>query len=218
MREIDLYIPVKTYLESQGYKVKGEIGAADVVAHRNDSLVIVELKLNFSLTLIYQGIERLRVTDAVYLCVPRPKRWKTLQKNIRLCRRLGLGFLTVHRGLVNAHTDPGFYVPHKSKPRQNALLKEFAARQGDPSQGGTQGKIITAYRQDALRIANYLAAQGASKGATVAQATSITKATTIMRTNHYGWFEKVTTGVYQLSQKGRDAASYTNLQAPSKNI
>ncbi len=218
MREIDLYIPVKTYLESQGYKVKGEIGAADVVAHRNDSLVIVELKLNFSLTLIYQGIERLRVTDAVYLCVPRPKRWKTLQKNIRLCRRLGLGFLTVHRGLVNAHTDPGFYVPQKSKPRQNALLKEFAARQGDPSQGGTQGKIITAYRQDALRIANYLAAQGASKGATVAQATSITKATTIMRTNHYGWFEKVTTGVYQLSQKGRDAASYTNLQAPSKNI
>ena len=35
MREQDLYAPVKALLTRQGYEVKGEVGAADVVAvHR----------------------------------------------------------------------------------------------------------------------------------------------------------------------------------------
>lgn len=33
-REQDLYAPVKALLEAQGYEVKGEVGAADVVAIR----------------------------------------------------------------------------------------------------------------------------------------------------------------------------------------
>lgn len=33
-RETDLYLPVKAFLEGQGYVVKAEVGAADVVAVR----------------------------------------------------------------------------------------------------------------------------------------------------------------------------------------
>ena len=33
-REQDLYAPVKALLEAQGYEVKGEVGAADVVGIR----------------------------------------------------------------------------------------------------------------------------------------------------------------------------------------
>ena len=32
MREADLYAPVKTYLEAQGYQVKAEVGDCDLLA------------------------------------------------------------------------------------------------------------------------------------------------------------------------------------------
>jgi hypothetical protein len=64
---------------------------------------------------------------------------------------------------------------------------------------------ITAYRQDALRLAVHLYEAGATKGADAAAATGVTHATRMMRDNHYGWFEKVDTGVYGLSPKGASA-------------
>ena len=51
-RETDLYLPIKSFLEDQGYVVKSEVGAADVVAIRGaEPPVVVELKLGFSLAL-----------------------------------------------------------------------------------------------------------------------------------------------------------------------
>ena len=69
-RETDLYPAVKTFLEGQGYVVKSEVGAADVVAIRGgEPPVIVELKLGFSLTLVHQCVARLGVSDDVYMAV-----------------------------------------------------------------------------------------------------------------------------------------------------
>ena len=99
MREADLYPPIKSYLEAQGYTVKAEIGACDVMALRGaEPPVIVELKTSFSLALIFQGIERQTLADAVYIAVPvsSEKGWKLRYKDItRLCRRLGLGAVHV---------------------------------------------------------------------------------------------------------------------------
>ena len=69
-RETDLYGPVKSFLEGQGYVVKSEVAAADVVAVRGgEPPLIVELKLGFSLTLVHQCIARLAVSDEVYMAV-----------------------------------------------------------------------------------------------------------------------------------------------------
>ena len=71
-QETQLYAPVKALLEGQGYEVKGEVGCADVVAVNHDGdTVIVELKKGFSLSLFHQAVERQRITDAVYVAVPR---------------------------------------------------------------------------------------------------------------------------------------------------
>jgi len=78
-READLYAPVKAYLQRQGYDVKGEVGSADVVGRRGKDVVIVELKLKFSLALFHQGIERLAVTDEVYVAVPAGGKDKALR-------------------------------------------------------------------------------------------------------------------------------------------
>lgn len=212
--ETDLYLPIKAYLGKQGYEVKSEIESADVVACRgDDDPVIVELKAGFSLALLHQAIARLALTDTVYVAVPRQTgraRWKALQANIKLCRRLGLGVMTVRLsdGLVEVHADPKPYAPRKSPRRKAALLREFQSRRGDPNIGGsTRRTIVTAYRQDATACAVHLAQAGASKGADVARETGVARATSILRDNHYGWFYRVVRGVYDLTEVGRGAVS-----------
>ena len=206
-RETDLYPPLKAFLEAQGYTVKGEIGAADLVACRGgEDPVIVEMKLGFSLALFHQAIARLAVTDLVYVAVPRPKGRKALKQNLSLCRRLGLGLLTVRDrdGLVEVHADPVPFTPRKSKTRRARLLREFQRRIGDPNDGGaTRHGLVTGYRQDALRCATYLAEYGRSKGAAVAKDTGVASATRILSDNHYGWFERLDRGVYGLTAQGR---------------
>lgn len=213
-RETDLYPPVKAFLEEQGYVVKSEVGAADVVAVRGgEEPVIVELKLGFSLTLVHQCVARLKVSDDVYMAVARGKGkrfLKACKDMTTLCRRLGLGLMTVRLkdGLVQVHCDPGAYAPRKNTKRQGQLLREFARRQGDPNNGGqTRSGLITAYRQDALKLALYLFEIGASKGADVARETGVPRATTMMRDDHYGWFEKVEKGIYGLSPLGAEAVA-----------
>ena len=213
-REQDLYPPIKALLERQGYTVKGEVGAADIVAVRDgDDPVIVELKLRFSLALFHQAITRLRITDQVYIGVCKPKgrtARRALKDNLALCRRLGLGLITVRtNGTVEVQCDPGPYAPRKDKVKTARLLREFDRLEGDPNAGGaTRYGIVTAYRQDALKCAAHLAENGACKGAEVAAATGVTGATRLMRDNHYGWFDKVEKGVYCLSGEGQEGLKH----------
>jgi hypothetical protein len=209
LRETDLYPPVKAWLEAQGFEVKSEVGAVDVMARRSDEdPVIVELKTGFTLKLLQQAVARQSVSDWVYVAVPRwsgKAAWRMFKGNVGLCKRLGIGVLSVRieDGHVQVHCDPAEFRPRKSKPRKGALLKEFDRRRGDPNAGGTRGAITTAYKQESLRCAAYLVEHGASKGADVARGAEVVQATRIMRDNHLGWFEKVVKGVYDLSPDGR---------------
>ena len=222
-RETDLYGPVKAYLEGQGFEVKAEVGAADVVACRpEEDPLIVELKTGFSLTLFHQAVQRQAVSEAVYLAVPRGRGRgfaKSLRNNVGLARRLGLGVITVRLsdGFVEVHCDPAPFRPRPSKARRGRLLREFARRVGDPNKGGAERRsIVTAYRQDALRCAALLAEQGPTKGAEVAAATGVARATKLMAADHYGWFERVRTGVYALTPKGEEALIAYAFALPAK--
>lgn len=211
VREADLYLPLKTYLEAQGYEVKAEIGDCDLMARRGDEdPVIIEMKLTFSLALVMQGVARQALFDQVYLAVPASSErgWKLRYKDItRLCRRLGLGLLAVKfakRGpVVEAHLDPAPYAPRKNAQRRGRLLKEFERRVGDPNEGGIGGiKKVTSYRQDAIRLARCLSADGPAAPAALKTATGIDRARAILSDDHYGWFERISRGVYGLTPKG----------------
>lgn len=209
--ESDLYQPVKTFLEAQGYAVKAEIGPCDILAIRGEEEpVVVELKLSFSLALVMQGVARQALFDQVYLAVPASgaRGWRLRYKDItRLCRRLGLGLLAVRfengAPTVEAHLDPGPYAARRNAARRGRLLREFQRRTGDPNRGGTTGeKRVTAYRQDALRLAAHLAAAGPTKAAIAAKETGVASAGVIFRADHYGWFERTERGVYRLTAAG----------------
>lgn len=215
IRETDLYAPVKRLLEGQGYEVKGEVGAADVVACRSsEDPVIVELKTGFSLSLFHQAVERQAISDVVYVAVPRGSGrafQRSLASNITLCRRLGVGLMLIRLkdGFVEVKCDPAPYRPRKSKRKSARLLKEFAKRVGDPNTGGATRKgLMTAYRQDALRCVLVLAEKGPTKASDVAKATGVEKARRLMADDHYGWFERVAdagVGHYGLTPKGKQA-------------
>ncbi len=119
--ETDLYAPVKAWLEAAGYEVKSEVGAADVMALRAGAEpLIVELKTGFSLSLLQQAVARQAVCEDVYVAVPRWKGavgWRAFKSNLGLCRRLGLGVLSVRLkdGFVEVHADPAPFRPRRSK-------------------------------------------------------------------------------------------------------
>ena len=211
MPEIELYEPVRRFLEAQGYTVKGEIGPCDIVAVRGDEgPVVVELKERLSLALLLQAVDRLAVADAVYVAFRvgrgRSGAWRSRAKQVTsLLRRLGLGLLTVSaRGDVVPVLDPAPYRPRSNVGRRERLLKEFVERVGDPESGGAAaGERLTAYRQDALRCARTLAAAGALRVRAIRERTGVSRAGAILLDNHYGWFERVKLGTYDLSPKGR---------------
>lgn len=211
--ETRLYEPVKKYWIERGYAVRGEVDGCDLVARRGDELVVVELKAGMNLTLVLQGLDRKAITDQVYLAVPAAasRRRSYWSKVIRLCRALGLGLLLVSvgrggRGRVDVACEPGAPAPRKSARRRADVLAEFEGRSGDYNVGGsTRRPLVTAYREDALRIARCLAIHGPSRVRSLREASGCPRAGAILQRNYYGWFHRVAHGVYDLTGAGREA-------------
>jgi hypothetical protein len=99
--ETELYVPVKSFFEQQGYIVRGEVHHCDLVAIRGDEQpIIVELKKTFAIPLLLQGIDRLRLSRCVYVAFELPNKgkaphgasWPQLRK---MCQMLGVGMITV---------------------------------------------------------------------------------------------------------------------------
>jgi hypothetical protein len=69
---------------------------------------------------------------------------------------------------------------------------------------------MTAYRQKAIRIAQYLAENGPTKASVIAQATEESEVRPILYRNVYGWFDRLGNGVYQISPRGTTELSVWN--------
>ena len=75
MSETSLYPAVKRFLEAASFDVKGEVKDCDIVAVRAAeglTLTIVEMKLGFTLDLLFQVTDRMRA----WRSVPRAIGWK----------------------------------------------------------------------------------------------------------------------------------------------
>jgi hypothetical protein len=208
--ETSLYLPVKRFLESLGFSVKGEVGGCDIVALRDDEpplMVIGELKLSFNLELVLQGVDRAAVCDEVWLAALTSSNGKGRERDARfrnLCRRLGFGMLGVSQsGDVQIIVSPGAPCPRRDPRRRSRLVEEHRRRQGDPVLGGgSRAPIMTAYRQQALVCAARLAA-GAGRPRDLREVAP--DAAKILLQNVYGWFARIEHGVYTLTDEGRAA-------------
>jgi hypothetical protein len=207
--ETSLYAPIKRFLESSGYLVKGEVGGCDIVGlgPEHPSVVIVELKLSFNLELILQAVDRATVADEVWIAARTSRKGGGREADARfrnLCRRLGFGMLGVSEtGVVDILVAPSAPMPRRNTRRRSRLVIEHERRQGDPSAGGgSRSPIMTAYRQRALACAAGLAS-GLRRPRELKDLAS--DAGTILLRNVYGWFVREERGFYSLTGTGRDA-------------
>jgi len=208
--ETSLYNPVKRFLEGMGFQVKGEIGGCDLLALSADAppiVVVCELKLQFNLELVLQGVDRAAVSDEVWLAARISVRGKGRESDARfrnLCRRLGFGLLGVG---ANDHVEvllsPAAPAPRRDPKRRSRLIVEHQRRRGDPvAGGGSRQPIMTAYRQNALACAAAMA-DGPKRPRDLKVLAE--KAPKILLHNVYGWFVRSERGLYDLTDAGRAA-------------
>jgi hypothetical protein len=217
--ETSLYPPVKRFLEQLGFEAKGEIGGCDIVAvdaGKPTALVIVELKLSFTLDLVLQAVDRSSACDEVWLAIRASLRGRGRESDPRvrkLCRLLGFGLLCVlPSGRVQVVVEPVPWRPRGNSERRSKIVEEHRRRKGDPAAGGsTRQPIMTAYRQQALACA---AALRQSQARPRELKHHIPDAPKILLQNVYGWFTRVERGVYALSESGRAAVQFWKAHLP----
>ena len=210
--ETDLYLPIKRHLESLGLEVKGEVCGCDLVALADGEpvrVVIGELKQSFTLELVLQCVDRTSACDEVWLAVGVSKRGRGREADARvkkLCRLLGFGLLTVAaNGQVDVVVEPGPWKPRRDAKRRSRIVEEHRRRRGDTIVGGsTRTPQMTAYRQQALAVAQMLDGAPLRPKDMRAQAPDVAK---ILQGNVYGWFERIERGLYGLTPAGRAALS-----------
>ena len=208
-RETDLYPPLKAFLKAGGYRVRAEVDDCDVVATKGDELIVVEMKLRFSLELLLQAVQRQKVSSSVYVAVPGPldmsRRgpWKARR---HLLRRLELGLIQVLLGTdpyVEIVEHPLPYQSKRSGSKKRHLLKEAQQRSEDLNLGGsTRTKLVTAYREMAIQIACLLSSGGMTPKQLREKGTG-PKTQSILYSDYYGWFCREGKGAYSLTTLGR---------------
>ena len=97
MTEKELFPPVRDLFVKRGYKVNAEVRDCDVTATKDDEFIIIELKKNLSVTLLAQGLKRLKTGADVYIAVPKPKKYslKKFRNTFAVIKKLELGLIFV---------------------------------------------------------------------------------------------------------------------------
>lgn len=214
--EVDLYKPIQCYFVQRGYAVYGEVNDCDLVAVKGDELIIVELKLTLNIELLVQATKRQRLTEQVFVAIPKPsyslhsKKWKDLS---HLIRRLELGLIIITfqdddceaKIIIEPTPFDRQRSMRQSKKRKNKVLTEIKGRSGNYNVGGShQTKIMTAYKENCIYIACCLEKFGPLSPKDLRQIGTGDKTSVILSKNYYGWFERIRRGVYIISEKGRE--------------
>jgi hypothetical protein len=215
--ETELYQPIHDFMTALGYEVHGEVQGCDLTASKEGELVIIELKRSINLDLLIQAVKRQRLTDEVYIAVPKPKRspfskyWKD---RCLLVRRLELGLITVsfraEPPQVEVEIFPAPFNRQKSKQASKRKLKslktELEGRHGNFNLGGSsRKKLMTAYKENAIHIACCLQKYGTLSPKELRTLGTGPKTASILQKNFYHWFDRVAYGSYQLSTEGEAA-------------
>ena len=219
--ETDLAEPLYAHLAELGYTVRSEVKDCDIAAVKGDDLLIIELKKTLNVPLLVQAVRRQRMTDSVYVAIPRPsnkwKWWKESRGAQHLLRRLELGLILVSRERGKPPVEVVFHpLPFARRKRaksRRAVLEEIAKRTGDYNRAGSNHrKLVTAYRENAIQIACCLLVTGKTSPAALRSLGTGPKTLSILRFNAYGWFERVDHGIYALSAHAKaDLASWPAL-------
>lgn len=214
MKETELSEPLSLWLTKQGYTVSCEVKNCDIVARKKDELVIIELKTRFSLDLVYQAVNRKTMTESVYVAVPVLPGKNTIPKLKevkKLLFRLEVGLILVRflktKTRVEIVLHPGKFNPRKASKKRNSIIREIDGRYSEFNKAGsaTKDQRISSYKQQALVCAWLLDRNGNMSPKSIVKSGGGVKTQAILSGNIYGWFDKISRGLYCLNTAGKEA-------------
>lgn len=213
-----MYAPVKACLEAQGWQVRAEVEGADAAAMRDGRLLMAEMKLTLNLDVVLQAVGRQRTADVVYIAVPRKnaamrtQRWRD---TLDLLKRLNLGLIVVScaggrpdaEELIEPAMPDAPVAKGRAVHRRVRAVRELNGRSGDFNTGGVHGqKLMTAYREAALRVAAKLENGGPMSAKRLKPDGETSRRTyMILKNNHYNWFRPTGNALFELTDEGRAA-------------
>ena len=163
-----------------------------------------------------QATKRQRLTNQVYVAIPKPKisfRSKKWKDTCHLVRRLELGLIIVSFQEEVAVAEIIFHPTsfdrkksmQRSTKKRSDMLTEIAGRLSDFNIGGSsQTKIITAYKENCIHIACCFLHYGPLSPKSLREMGTGEKTFTILNKNYYGWFDRVSRGIYTINDTGKN--------------
>lgn len=192
-----------------GYKVNAEVLNCDMTALKEDELIIIELKRSLSVTLLSQALDRQKTGAAVYIAVPKPKKYapRKFRDTLYVLKKLELGliFVTLHDedcAFAEIIYNPQPFTPVRTnKKARSKILKEISGREQDNNIGGvTHRKVATAFTEKNIFIACIAQKHGTITPKLAKEITG-TDCGALLNRNYYGWFEKLERGIYTITDK-----------------
>ncbi len=210
MKEYEMFPMIKSYFESLGYKVNAEVKDCDVTAVKDDELIIIEMKTSLNITVLYQALERKRVTPFVYIAVPKPKKnyRKSLQKMKNLLSKLQMGLLIIDviNGACVSFLDPEVDMSQRQNHVKKAkIVKEISKREIDENLGGvSKTKILTAHKELGIALCVVIEKEGVVTSKVLRDKYGFDKDVNIyLHRNFHRWYKKVGKATYELSSEGK---------------
>ena len=202
--ETDLYLPVQRFFSELGFKVDAEVRDCDIVASKDDIVVICELKRGFTIELVYQLVNRKKMTPYVYAVIPRPKNMRSaaFKKKLDILRALECGLLVVLNSTkrVDVVLEPKGEDTKKKQEYRKGIVKEVSVRKMSLNLGGqSRRKIVTAHKESLIAALCYIEKYGTIK---TRECKDNIKA--VLQRNHYDFFVRVDKGVYTPNERGRN--------------
>lgn len=222
MRESELFEPVKRLFEGYGYKVNAEVQDCDVTASKDGELIIIELKKHLSVALLAQALERQKTGAQVYIAVPRPKNYspRKFRETLYVIKKLEIGLIFVtlrdEHSFAEVIQLPEPFKPIKERTAQRKKIqKEIDGRNADTNTGGvSKTKITTAFREKNIFVACLLEKYGELSPKQIKDLTDGIECQALLGKSYYGWFKRVSKGIYTLTDKGKaEIRAYPELYA-----
>ncbi|MGN1318201.1 MAG: DUF2161 family putative PD-(D/E)XK-type phosphodiesterase [Lachnospirales bacterium] len=200
--ETELYFPINDYFTKLGFKVDAEVKDCDIVAIKDNTVVICELKRGFTIELIYQLVQRKKLTPYVYAVIPRPKnlRSKSFTKKLDILKALDCGLMVVLNSTkrVDIILEPRGEDTSKNKLMRKGVEKEAAIRKTKLNLGGqSKRKIVTAHKESLIATICYIEKYGEINTRKCKD-----NIKNILQRNHYGYFIRLRNGVYTVNEEG----------------
>ncbi|CAJ1315948.1 hypothetical protein [Paenibacillus nuruki] len=175
MKESDMYPYLKKYFEGKGYTVYPEIEPpgngtkrADIVAIKDQEVVIIEMKVGFGLTVIQQACDWKGYANQIYIAIPKPKKrnWMPpIGSKLLASEKLGLLEVDLKDYSNFAYVDVNFsrvrevnkapYQPEASSAI--SIIKFITPYHLEGPNGGSQtGGHISGYQVTMRRVKEFL--------------------------------------------------------------